>query len=117
MRTIRFIVQKEFLQIFRNRSMLPIIFVMPIVQLLILANAADFEVKNISVHILDQDLSQASTQLVNKFRASKYFTINYTSFDVAAGISNIEKDKADIVIRIPAHFERDLTKNQQPKIQ
>ena len=37
MRTILFILQKEFLQIFRNKAMLPIIFVMPIVQLLVLS--------------------------------------------------------------------------------
>ena len=40
MRTILFILQKEFIQIFRNKAMLPIIFMLPIVQLLILANAA-----------------------------------------------------------------------------
>jgi ABC-2 type transport system permease protein len=46
MRTI-LIIQKEFRQIFRNKAMLPIIFILPFVQLLILSNAASFEVKNI----------------------------------------------------------------------
>ena len=45
MRTILFIIQKEFIQVFRNKAMLPIIFVVPIVQLLILVNAATFEMK------------------------------------------------------------------------
>ncbi len=43
MRTLKYLLQKEFLQIFRNKAMLPIIFVMPIIQLLILTYAADFE--------------------------------------------------------------------------
>jgi ABC-2 type transport system permease protein len=97
--------------------MIPIIFVMPFVQLLILANAADFEVKNISMHVIDEDMSQASTQLINKFRATHYFNINYTSFDMAAGYDNLEHDRADLILRIPPHFERDLTKDDNPKIQ
>jgi hypothetical protein len=47
MRIVLFIIQKEFLQIFRNKGMLPIIFVVPLVQLLILVNAATFEMKHI----------------------------------------------------------------------
>ena len=43
MKTILYIIQKEFLQVFRNKSMLPIIFVVPLVQLIILVNAATYE--------------------------------------------------------------------------
>jgi ABC-2 type transport system permease protein len=117
MRTIFFIVQKEFLQIFRNRSMIPIIFVMPIVQLLILSNAADYETKNISLQVIDRDLSQTSMQLVNKFRASGFFNVNYTSFDDQPALDNLRKDKVDLVLTIPPHFEKDLVKNEQPDIQ
>ena len=47
MRTLRFLLQKEFRQIFRDPSILRLIFVMPIIQLLILPWAADYEIKNI----------------------------------------------------------------------
>ncbi len=50
MKTLGFIIQKEFKQIFRNKGMLPIIFIMPIVQLVILSNAATYEIKNINSH-------------------------------------------------------------------
>ena len=63
MRTIFFILQKEFLQIFRNRSMLPIIFAVPVVQLLVLAFAANYEIRNISIDIVDQDGGAWSRQL------------------------------------------------------
>ena len=49
MRTLKFLLQKEFKQIFRNRAILPLIFVVPVVQLLILPLAADYEVKNINI--------------------------------------------------------------------
>ena len=57
MRTIRFLLQKEFKQIFRNKALLPLLFVLPIVQLIILPLAADYEIKNISVAIVDHDHS------------------------------------------------------------
>jgi len=47
MRIIRVIVEKEFKQIFRNKMMLPIIFIMPIFQLLVLSYTATFEIRNI----------------------------------------------------------------------
>lgn len=34
-----YLIQKEFKQIFRNKGMLPIIFILPILQLVILSNA------------------------------------------------------------------------------
>ena len=53
MNIIRYIIQKEFKQIFRNKAMLPIIFVLPLIQLIILSNAATFEVKNIKFAFVD----------------------------------------------------------------
>ena len=67
MKTILFIIQKEFKQIFRNKGMLPIIFVLPLVQLLILSNAASFEIKNIKFSYVDNDHSTTSRELVSKF--------------------------------------------------
>ena len=49
MRTLGFLLRKEFKQIFRNKSLLPMIFAVPIIQLLILPLAADYEVKNIKI--------------------------------------------------------------------
>ena len=63
MRTLKFLLQKEFLQIFRNKAMLPLIFVMPIIQLLILTYAADFELKHITYVYVDADRSQTSKRL------------------------------------------------------
>lgn len=117
MRTILYIVRKEFLQIFRHRVMLPLIFVMPIIQLLILANAADYEVKNISLHIVDLDQSTLSRRLVGKFQASHYFRITNASFSSKVAFRDIETDKADLFIQIPPDFEEKLFKNQEAQLQ
>lgn len=117
MRTILFIIQKEFLQLSRNRIMIPIIFVVPLVQLIILVNAATMEMKNIDLVIMDQDNSRASRDLVSKFTASPFFRIkNYTNSDDQASRMLLRNQTA-MVIKIPRDFEHDLVRNSSADVQ
>jgi ABC-2 type transport system permease protein len=113
MRTIIFILQKEFLQIFRNRMMLPIIFVMPVIQLLILANAATYEMKTIRTHIVDMDQSPSSRELVSKFKGSSFYRIVGYSYSYETAEQDIEKGAADLIIQIPSDFEKDLVNEKK----
>lgn len=116
MRTILFILQKEFKQIFRNRSMLPMILLVPVIQLLILPLAADYEVKNINLAVIDQDHSSYSQKLVSKITASGYFKLADYSSSFKEAYKLIEKDQADLVMEIPAGFERNLIRNGNNKL-
>jgi ABC-2 type transport system permease protein len=108
MKTILFIIQKEFKQIFRNKGMLPIIFVLPLIQLLILSNAASFEIQNIKFSYIDHDHSAASRELISKFEASKSFKIiNQFNTKEQANLE-MQKGNVDIILEIPTHFERNL---------
>jgi ABC-2 type transport system permease protein len=113
MRTFRFLLQKEFRQIFRDPTILRIIFVMPIVQLLVLPWAADYEVKNIKLAIVDHDHSDYSRQLISKLTASGYFQLDQYTASYPKALTEVEKDKADIVLEIPTHFEKDLVKESK----
>ena len=110
MKTIRFIVQKEFRQIFRNKAMLPIIFVLPLLQLLILSNAASFEIKNIKFSYIDNDHSAASRELISKFEASNYFNIINSFPSKKEADFQMQTGKVDVILEIPNHFERSLIK-------
>ena len=110
MKTIRFIVQKEFRQIFRNKAMLPIIFVLPLLQLLILSNAASFEIKNIKFSYIDNDHSVASRELISKFQASNYFNIINSFPSKKEADFQMQTGKVDVILEIQNHFERDLIK-------
>ena len=76
MRTIRFLLQKEFRQIFRNKVIFAMIVVMPAIQLMILPLAADYEVKNINIAIVDHDRSTYS-EAVSTITASGYFQAHW----------------------------------------
>ena len=117
MRTIKFIIQKEFLQIFRNKGMLPILFVMPLVQLIILVNAATYEIKNIKMYVIDQDQTQVSQRLIGHFEGSNYFTLDGRSTQIDAGKQAIQEGKVMMAIVIPRHFQRDLTTTHHAVIQ
>lgn len=116
MRTIRFLLEKEFRQIFRNRALLPILFAVPMIQLLILPLAADYEIKNISVAIVDHDHSSYSEKLISKIGSSGYFIIaGYgTSYNEASRL--IESDKADLVLEIPAGFEKNIVRENSQQV-
>ncbi len=117
MRTILFILQKEFLQIRRNRAMLPMIFIMPVIQLLVMVNAATLEMKNISICIVDNDLSSTSRQLTNKFGSSPFFKVTANTFDMNEARKQVEENKAQMILNIPAGFENKLVRENRSEIQ
>ena len=117
MRIIRYIIQKEFKQIFRDKGMLRLIFILPILQLLILSNAATFDVKNIKVAIVDNSHSMQSRALIEKFQMNSYFAETKLLNSSNEGIEYIKKGKTDAVIEIPQQFEKQLTNENKTSIQ
>ena len=115
MKTILLLIQKEFLQIFRNRSMLPLILLMPVIQLIILGNAATFELKNIRLQIVDQDLSSSSQQLAQKFIHSPFFTVHYFGVSSHQSEELIKNESVDAYFVIPPHFEQDIKRGETTK--
>lgn len=116
MKTILFIVQKEFRQIFRNKGMLPIIFVLPIIQLLILSNAATFEIKNIKFSYIDHDKTSFSRALIETFDASTYFNVVAQFSSKKEANDAMAKGNIDVIFEIPRYFERDLLKQKNTDI-
>jgi len=116
MRTIRFLLVKEFKQIFRNKVIVAMILMMPAVQLMILPLAADYEIKNIKIAIVDQDRSSFSRQLINAVTASGYFTLSDSNSTFEEAYEAVESDKADLILEIPAGFERDLVRDRRQEL-
>lgn len=116
MRTLLFLLRKEFKQIFRNKALLPMIFISPILQLLILPLASDYEVRNINISIVDHDHSTYSQQLVSKITASGYFQLVDYGNSFQSAFNQIEKDKSDLILEIPQDFEKNLVRENKEKI-
>ena len=92
---------------------LKMIVAIPIVQLLIMPLAADYEIKNINVSIVDHDRSSYSRQLTQKITASGYFRLTDYTYDYRLSFENFESDQSDLILEIPNGFERNLIKENQ----
>ena len=116
MRTLKFLLQKEFRQIFRNRAIVAMVIVMPVVQLIILPLAANYEVKNVNVAVIDNDHSSYSQKLISKITASGYFKLTGYNFSFKQAYQLIESDAADLVLEIPRGFERNLIRENEQQL-
>src|SRR6476660_5407528 len=86
---------------------------MPMIQLLILPWAADYEVKDINLSVVDHDHSAYSRQIISKITASGYFRLKDYTASYQTALHDIEKDKADVILEIPASFEKQLVKEDE----
>lgn len=102
---------------FRNKTMLPIIFVMPIFQLLILAFAVTFEIKNINLVIVDQDHSVASREMASKFTAPPFYHVKAYPASYSEAEEYLKTGKAHQILIIPPRFEKDILKEKKASVQ
>ncbi len=117
MRTILFIIRKETLQVLRDRIMLIQIFLPPVLQLLILAQAMTFEVKHTDLALVDLDGTPAAERLVERFTASGRFDVSVRTASGDVADEALLTREANAVLRIPAGFERDLRRGRSPEVQ
>lgn len=117
MKTLLYIIQKEFIQIFRNRTMIPVIFVVPFIQLLILVNAATLDMKHIRLTVVDHDMSGMSRDLGRKFYNSPFFVANEALFSESDAGQQMLVNNTDLIMVIPEGFEKELMTGNNPQVQ
>ena len=117
MRALRVLLRKEFLQIFRDHVIVGLLFVMPLVQLLLLANAATFEVRSARLYVVDLDHSTASRGVVDRLTASGRFVRTGGTPSRAGGDAALLDHDADVVMILPSGFERDLVRQRSAAVQ
>ena len=114
--TLRYLIQKEFLQIRRNSFMPKIIFIFPIVIMCVMPWVMNQEVKNIVVDVVDNDRSVLSQQLVHRIESSPYFIFGGQKATYNAALREIEQSRADIILVIPQDYSRNLAKGHPSQV-
>lgn len=97
--------------------MLPIIILMPFIQLLILVHAATYEMKHIRLYFSDGDKSSVSRQIISKFSGSPFYEIVSIENSNKVNMDQLLKNKSDIVIDIPYGFEKKLRTEGKAAVQ
>ena len=113
---LKYLIQKEFLQIRRNSFLPRLIILFPIMMMCVMPWVMNQEVKNIRMDVVDNDRSTLSRQLVHSIEASNCFIFNGQKPTYEAALKDIEKMDADVVMVIPQHFSSDIIKKRNPQV-
>ena len=97
---IKYLIQKEFLQIRRNAFLPKLIIMFPIVIMCVMPWVMQMEVKNIVVDVVDIDHTVESQRLVQQIAASNYFIFGGQKATYAEAMKDIEKGRADVILEI-----------------
>jgi ABC-2 type transport system permease protein len=116
MKTLLFVLRKEFLLIFRDKMILPMMFVMPVIQLLVFPFAIDLDVRHLKMIVVDNDKSAYSQQMISKISSSDLFTIYASTSSYKEALRYIGKNEADIILQIPQGFERNLIRDNGTEV-
>ena len=111
------LLRKEFTQLSRDKKLLPIILLAPVLQLGLMGYAISVDIKDIAIAVCDQDKSAESRALTEKFVTSGYFTIEYTTDDYKAVQSYLDEGKVTMVLVIPHRFGDRIVSKQPAKVQ
>jgi ABC-2 type transport system permease protein len=117
MRRILFLARAEVLHVVRDRATLAQVLVFPIVQLLILSNAATLQVSNTPTYVVDADRSSLSRGLVTRFRASGHFRVEEQSASPELADEALLRGDVTMVLTIPHDFESSLMRTRVAPIQ
>jgi ABC-2 type transport system permease protein len=115
-RRVWILVQKEFTQLLRDRSMIPLIFVMPVLQLVLFGYVIGTDVKDLRTAILDQDRSIASERVIDAFTSSGYFVEVARPTDDAGVQTALDGNVAQVAVIIPRGFADQVTRGRATQI-
>mgnify|MGYP002625393890 CR=1 FL=1 len=113
---IKYLIQKEFLQIRRNKFLPRLILVFPIMIMCVMPWVMNQEVKNIRVSMVDNDRSTLSQQLMHSIEHSNYFIFSGLQPSYNSALKEVEKSRTDIVLVVPQKFSRDITLGRKPQL-
>lgn len=107
-RTVLALVKKEFKQVVRDRNMLRLIFLAPLIQLLVLGYAINTDVKNIYTAVYDFDRSRLSREFVQTLSAGDYFAVKPAEFPLLQSVRGFTENKVNVNLIIPPEFSKRL---------
>ena len=108
MRMIWTIAMKEFIHIRRDPRSMAFIVVMPIMMLILWGFAINFDLRDISLAVVDYDHSAASREFISEMTSGGYFYVKSTHESIRELDNVLDLAQARVGVVIPAGFQRDL---------
>jgi len=111
------LVKKEFIQIRRDRRLLPILLIMPVLQLIILGYAVSSDIKHLSTVVCDLDRTAQSRAFIDRFVTTEYFDIRYRVNDERRIKDLVDAGQVRVGIVIPPRFAAKLARQETATVQ
>ena len=108
MRMLGFLLQKEFIQIFRDKTILLILFLITAILLLVLPPAAKVETSRIALSVVDHDRTSTSSGFIRKLTCSNHFVVGAYVNSYEEGLDVMERNETAGILEIPKGFERNV---------
>jgi ABC-2 type transport system permease protein len=103
---LRYVITKEFLTFFRDPATRRVLLLMPIVQLIVYAFAANLEVRNVNIGIINQDQGQWSYELIQRVTAASFVSDVFYYPSTEALNTAISHRKVLLALNFQADFSR-----------
>jgi ABC-2 type transport system permease protein len=111
------IARKEILQLRRDSRSLALAFLLPLLLLILFGYAISWDIRDISMGVLDGDRSSASRELVDSFRASGYFTVDHQLESPREIEPLMQRGAVQMVLIIPPDFSANLRSDKTARLQ
>lgn len=117
LRRVLALIKKEFITIWNDPKTRGIIVGLPIVQLIIFANAVTMEVKNIDVAVIDRSNTVESRELLSRFENSRRFRNFYYTDNEVMFKKYIDTQEVQIGLYINNDFSRNIKNGKGTSVQ
>jgi ABC-2 type transport system permease protein len=111
------LLRKEFGQLSKDRRLLPIVFLAPVIQLTLLGFAASLDLKNVSMVLCDLDKTATSRSFIQSFTNSGYFSVEYATDDYGSIQGYLDDNKASMALVIPPKFGDKVLRREPATVQ
>jgi len=117
LRRISAIIYKEYLHIFRDKIALLMLIFFPVFILFLFGFAINLDISHISLAVYDQDRSEDSRILTDKFIQSGYFDLTHRLYSMQQINSDVDKRKVKVVLQFPLDFSKDIRRGKETPVQ
>lgn len=114
---LKYLIKKELIEIFRQKELLPMIFLAPLIQVVILGYVVTTDVKNISVRIINQSSSRAAAEIISSIRASSLFRVDRVAIQPENYIEALKKGEVKTIIVFRDRSDKKGLPLKYPEIQ
>mgnify|MGYP001014820811 FL=1 len=111
MRRIFAIMHKEFIHLTRDKRTIYLAFFIPIVVMLLIGYAINFDVDKVRLAVYDKCNDKTSREFYSAFLTSGYFQLTHVIYQEREIMPLLEKGNTSAVLIIPSDFSKKIKKS------